>query len=158
MRLFELTLIGALTLVTACGSGVSSGPATMPPGDPQNDDVITGQTTVALEVTPGEESGGVRLVAVVTHGDGTTRRADLGAYQGSVAEVPAQPQELIHVTVLDGDRGHRIRLLRTVEGIEAVRRPVGEAASDEERLELIELPEPRGVQPQNPAIEHLDVH
>lgn len=136
----------ALVLLAGCGA---SGPrATVPPESegPYGDERSTAsQLLVGLEVAT-DAAAGPRLVAVVSHPDGTRETHDLGAYRGPMRELAPLDDMLLRVGAEDVEE---VYLLEGTGYLEAIRRRAGR---EDELILRIDVPEGTTFAPSTPVL------
>jgi hypothetical protein len=141
MRVVALAFVFA-----ACGPGLPR--ATVPPeseGAYADDRSTASQAIVGLEIaTDGEAEP--RLVAVVSHHDGTRETRDLGAYRGPIRELEPAGDMLVRV---GNDEAEEIFLLRHEGSLRAMRRRPG---VEDELLFELEMPAGTTLTPRHPVL------
>jgi hypothetical protein len=134
-------------IAIGCGSGDGMRPVVPPesvgPGGDERS--VASQLVVGLEVAADAESG-QRLVAVVSHPDGTRETHDLGAYRGPMRELAPLGDALLRVGDQDVDE---VILVPHDGTLEAMRRRPGIA---DETLLRIELPAGVTIAPSSPGL------
>jgi hypothetical protein len=154
LRIMKNSLAGALLAVAACGL---PGPDPFPyPTGSEGDEYVGSHVTVGLRVALDagpERANPVRLVAVVQDLRGNITQTELGEYEGTVAERPVAPGELIHVAISREDVTESLVLREDEPGFVDVHR-VG-AGGEDEIIERIMVESYSPVVPRHPALESV---
>lgn len=140
-----MRLVALAFILVACGSGLPR--ATVPPESegPYGDDRSTAsQAIVGLEVATDGDSD-PRLVAVVSHHDGTRETHDLGAYRGPIRELEPAGDMLVRV---GNDEAEEIFLMQREGSLRAMRRRPG---VEDELLFELEVPAGTTLSPRHPG-------
>jgi hypothetical protein len=141
----SLLLVFALGL-GACGPGLQR--AAVPPASegPYGDEQSTAsQAIVGFEIAT-EGDAAPRLVAVVSHQDGTRETRDLGAYRGPLRELEPAGDMLLRI---GNDEAEEIFLMQSEGLLRAMRRSPG---SDDELIFELEVPEGTTLSPRRPLL------
>jgi hypothetical protein len=143
-------VIGPLVLVAfaGCGSASIDPRATMAPeshGPVGDDRSIASQLVVGFAVAIDGAGENPRLVAVVSHADGTSESHDLGAYRGPMRALAPAGDAVVRV----GTEGVEEFVLVPAGGFLEARRSTGSA---EELILRIDLPRGSSIEAQTPAL------
>jgi hypothetical protein len=143
----QKTKVVALAFIfAACGPALPRAAAPPESEGPYGDDRSTAsQAIVGLEVAT-EGDAEPRLVAVVSHHDGTRETHDLGAYRGPIRELEPAGDMLVRV---GNDEAEEIFLMRHEGSLRAMRRRPG---VEDELLFELEMPAGTTLSPSHPVL------